>query len=181
MLLAFGIAWACLATTWGVRALWPVRRALGKLRRAELASGLTGLVVLAAVGQHGPAGYVATGCFIGALLCAILAGFIAARSRRSLFRYRRGRLPGSHLHLWVDALAAAVTAGAVGHAAGDAMPICLLVPVTLAVVTAAGQSFKLERRKEAGLCASARAPRRPLAGVPERAAAGGPSEPSASP
>ena len=142
MLLAFGIAWACLATTWGVRALWPVRRGLGMLRRAELASGLTGLVVLAAVGQHGPAGYVATGCFIGALLCAISAGFIAARSRRSLFRYRRGRLPGSHLYLWLDALAAAV-----GHTAGDAMPICLLVPVSLAVVTAAGQGLKLERRK----------------------------------
>ena len=87
MLLAFGIAWACLATTWGVRA------------------------------------------------------------RRSLFRYRRGRLPGSHLYLWVDALAAAATAAAVGHTAGDAMPICLLVPVSLAVVTAAGQGLKLERRK----------------------------------
>jgi hypothetical protein len=151
VLLALGIGWACLATTSGVRALWPVRRGLGKLRRAELASGLTGLVVLAAVGQHGLAGYGATGCFIGALLCAISAGFIAARSRRSLFRYRRGRLPGSHLYLWVDALAAAVTAAAVAHAAGDAMPICLLVPVSLAVVTAAGQSFRLERRKEAEL------------------------------
>ena len=94
---------------------------------------------------------MATGCFTGALLCAISAGFIAARSRRSLIRYRRGRLPGSHLYLWVDALAAAVTAAAVAHAAGDAMPNCLLVPVSLAVVTAAGQSFRLERRKEADL------------------------------
>ena len=56
MLLALGIGWACLATTSGVRALRPVRRGLGKLRRAELASGLTGLVVLAAVGPHGLAG-----------------------------------------------------------------------------------------------------------------------------
>jgi hypothetical protein len=167
VLLAVGIGWACLATMWGVRALWPVRRRLGKLRLAELAAGLTALVTLAVGGQHGSAGYVVTGCLIVALLCAIPAQ--AARRGWPLFRYRRRSLAASHLYLWVDALAPAVAAAAAGHAAGDALPYCLPVPVSLAVGTAAVQSVKLERRKEGELWQSARPLRLALASAPARA------------
>jgi hypothetical protein len=100
------IVWSAATVSRLTGQLWPVRRGIPPLMRAELIFGGASLLLLAAAGAAHLATEAATGCLSLALTSGLLAAGTTAwrryRNGMPVVRLRRSRIPASHVYIWVD-------------------------------------------------------------------------------
>jgi hypothetical protein len=118
------IVWCAVAVSRLTRRIWPVRRVIPPLMRAELMLGVASLLLLVAAGPAHLPRDAATGFLSAAMSCGLLAAGTTAwrryRNAMPVVRLRRSSIPASHLYIWVDTLCASVAA--------IAPPLLLAVP-----------------------------------------------------
>jgi hypothetical protein len=154
LLLVGGIVvWSTVMASRLTRRLWPVWRGIPALMRAEFVAGGLSLVLLAAAGRAHLATEAGAVCLCAAFACGLLAGGVAARRRYRdglpVVRRSRGKIPASHVYIWVDAICGVVAAAAppmIVSPSSSRLSVAIGAVIgggAVAVVTAVKQSARL--------------------------------------
>lgn len=168
LLVIFGsIAWGAATVSRLVRSIWPVRRVIPPLMRAELIFGGAALLLLVAAGPARLARDAVAGCLSAAIICGLLAAGLGAwrryRNGMPVVLLRRGRIPASHVYIWVDVMcveAAALALPLVVPSAGSALAGAIGAGTgagTVGLLTGIRQSGRLRQHHREASRASLRA------------------------